>query len=259
MGSGKSTVAQLLQRRGYERHSWADGVRDIFSMAYEAITPANYAEVKATNYKVFEHGTAKYRTGRDLLQRIGTDAMRDNVDETFWLKAGLRRIGDVPTVNDDTRFINEAAALRDLGFTIIRITRPGVDREDLHPSETEQTSIVADFELWNNGTIDDLDYALGNILASGDSPAVGRVTRVESSVVPEEDIEALIFAGGIFAVGHEVVSEEWGTGDGDIYTLLGDVKAVANYRGVWPPDTRVAGLLTCCGQPEHPIDCPQWR
>lgn len=31
------------------------------------------------------------------------------------------------------------------------------------------------------------------------------------------------------------------------------------YRGEWPPDTRVGGLLTCCGQREHSIDCPQWR
>jgi dATP/dGTP diphosphohydrolase len=30
-------------------------------------------------------------------------------------------------------------------------------------------------------------------------------------------------------------------------------------RGDWPPDTRVGGYLTCCGQTEHPLDCPQWR
>jgi hypothetical protein len=31
------------------------------------------------------------------------------------------------------------------------------------------------------------------------------------------------------------------------------------YRGEWPPDTRVGGLLTCCGQSEHVLTCPQWR
>lgn len=30
-------------------------------------------------------------------------------------------------------------------------------------------------------------------------------------------------------------------------------------RGEWPPDTRVGGLLTCCGQSEHPLDCPHYR
>lgn len=33
----------------------------------------------------------------------------------------------------------------------------------------------------------------------------------------------------------------------------------AENRGDWPLDTRVAGLLTCCGQTEHTIACPQWR
>lgn len=46
-------------------------------------------------------------------------------------------------------------------------------------------------------------------------------------------------------------SEEWGDGDGPITEVT--------YRGEWPPDTRVNGLLTCCGQSEHPVDCPQWR
>lgn len=30
-------------------------------------------------------------------------------------------------------------------------------------------------------------------------------------------------------------------------------------RGEWPEDTRVGGLLTCCGASEHTIECPQWR
>ena len=30
-------------------------------------------------------------------------------------------------------------------------------------------------------------------------------------------------------------------------------------RGEWPPDTRVGGLLTCCGASEHTLGCPQYR
>lgn len=52
-------------------------------------------------------------------------------------------------------------------------------------------------------------------------------------------------------IAHEVVSEEWGTGDGPVVDVT--------HRGDWPPDTRVNGLLTCCGQGEHPLTCPQWR
>ena len=53
----------------------------------------------------------------------------------------------------------------------------------------------------------------------------------------------------VFFMGHEITSEEWEQGDGPVITM----------RGVWPPDTRVAGRLTCCGQSEHPLQCPQYR
>jgi hypothetical protein len=34
---------------------------------------------------------------------------------------------------------------------------------------------------------------------------------------------------------------------------------VITLRGEWPPDTRVGGLLTCCGAEEHDQSCAQWR
>lgn len=50
----------------------------------------------------------------------------------------------------------------------------------------------------------------------------------------------------------DITVEGWGVGDGPIF-------ADVAYRGVWPPDTRVAGRLTCCGATQHELDCPQWR
>jgi len=65
----------------------------------------------------------------------------------------------------------------------------------------------------------------------------------------------------VFFMGHEVVSEEWGRGDGIVYHVGLDLGAGPDVtmRGVWPPDTRVAGRLTCCGQSEHPLECPFYR
>lgn len=60
-------------------------------------------------------------------------------------------------------------------------------------------------------------------------------------------------------------AEAWGDGDGLVYGMArdgwdgyGGIVHLEN-RGDWPPDTRVAGLLTCCGQTEHNIACPQYR
>lgn len=38
-----------------------------------------------------------------------------------------------------------------------------------------------------------------------------------------------------------------------------DAYGVTENRGNWPPDTRVNGMLTCCGATEHTMECPQWR
>lgn len=165
LGSGKSTVALQMRLRGYVQHSWAQGVRDIFSMAYDQITPENYADIKQRVYTVRRPGIEGYVhvSGRELLQRIGTEAMRDQIDLDFWIRAGLGRIdalnddgGQRPIVNDDTRFLNEAEALRDRGFLIVRIIRNDGPQYSTHPSEVEQGQIVADLTLYNFGSKDDL-------------------------------------------------------------------------------------------------------
>lgn len=158
MGSGKSTIAQLLvDLYGYQKMSWAQPVKDIASLAYGPVD-------KATGYEVeLPDGTPAVRTGRDILQRIGTDAMRDQVDRSFWIRAGTRRIEartDIAWVNDDTRFPNEADALARRGWIIVRVQVPDDVRfsrmgrtptpEELnHPSETSIEEIPVHFKLWN--------------------------------------------------------------------------------------------------------------
>ena len=158
MGSGKSTIAQLLiEIYGYQKMSWAQPVKDIASLAYGPVD-------KATGYEVeLPDGTPAVRTGRDILQRIGTDAMRDQVDRSFWIRAGTRRIEarpDIHWVNDDTRFPNEADALARRGWVIVRVELPDDVRfsrmgrrptaEELnHPSETSIDEIPVHIKLWN--------------------------------------------------------------------------------------------------------------
>lgn len=175
MGSGKSTVAGILVSKGYVHHSWAEPVRAIFSLAYDTITKDNYAEVKEAEFVVSEPGTNGQpmdvvRTGRELLQRIGTDAMRLNVDLDFWVKVGMNKayglvMQDKNVVNDDTRFLNEANALSRLGFVIVRVNRPGT-ASGTHPSEVEQDSIIADYAIENDGDLYDLYYAVDQMLGT---------------------------------------------------------------------------------------------
>jgi hypothetical protein len=142
-GSGKTTVSSALQAIGYQRLSWADPVRELAAMAYDPRftgTPEEYAAAKASTYEVTRVDEAgdyeETITGTQLLQRIGTEALRDGLDQNFWVKAGLRRVdaaeaarhsvevvlhtaSPVRWVNDDTRFPNELQALRSRGFVIV--------------------------------------------------------------------------------------------------------------------------------------------
>jgi hypothetical protein len=164
MGTGKSTIAQLLcDLYGYQRFSWAQPVKDIASLAYGPVDKAQGYEVELPS------GDLGVRTGREILQRIGTDAMREQVDRQFWIRAGTRRIearDDINWVNDDTRFPNEADSLARRGWAIVRLLLPdelrrarltesygAIDENALaHPSETGVDDILVHLELWNTGS-----------------------------------------------------------------------------------------------------------
>lgn len=164
MGSGKSTIAQLLtDLYGYTKMSWAQPVKDIAALAYGPVDKGQGYEVELPN------GKSAVRSGRELLQRIGTDALREQVDRSFWIRAGIRRIEarpDIVWVNDDTRFPNEADALARRGWYIVRVDLPeDLRRERLleahgqideaalnHPSETGIDDIQHHIRLWNTGS-----------------------------------------------------------------------------------------------------------
>ncbi len=182
-GAGKSTIAafltNVLNGYGYRRHSWAAPVRAIFAMAYgdDVLDPGFYPHVKESRFAVTGPTGPEYRTGRELLQRIGTEAIRENVDRDFWIKAGIRSLaGPGPFVNDDTRFPNEAAALERMGWWVVRVERPGLGDTGGHPSETEQAGIEVDLVVINDrpiGLVVDRMLAGIDRIHRGDMAAMG--------------------------------------------------------------------------------------
>lgn len=111
-------------------------------------------------------------TVREFLQKLGTDALRDNLHPDVWvnaLMADYRKtkfsgyIGDtrrdIPHSNwivTDTRFANEAKAIKDYDGFIIRVNRDGVSPVNNHPSEVELDKWDFDYVINNNGNLDDL-------------------------------------------------------------------------------------------------------
>ena len=110
-------------------------------------------------------------TPRDILQRAGTEAMRNEFGEDIWLRTILRRIQDThdSIIITDVRFPNEAEALKREGGFLVRIDRdiPFDPEVDLHASEIaldeyDEWSTVID----NNGSLADLHVKLKSLLTS---------------------------------------------------------------------------------------------
>jgi hypothetical protein len=118
---------------------------------------------------------------------IGTDIGREMYGENVWvvkLITGLQE--DADYVIDDVRFPNEAEALRDAGFSILRVDRDADARREYlaslydpehaaqlleHPSEQAHYGINADWIISNRGGIEDLIWHVDDALQKLDHGA----------------------------------------------------------------------------------------
>lgn len=120
-------------------------------------------------------------TVRDLLQKLGTKALRNGLHENTWCNAlfddykfeGCKNDGNTcETPNGDCnskhcysnwlitdlRFPNEFQAVKDRNGICVRVNRNTkmINPIHLHPSETDLDSFTFDYELDNLGSIEDL-------------------------------------------------------------------------------------------------------
>jgi hypothetical protein len=166
--SGKSTAAEALINAGYTRLSLADPVKDAAVVMVNAFTRSFHVD---TVTDCFDRGDIEYSKAvfRPLLEWIGSTFGRDYLETPDrWINMFRERAHRTPgpIVCDDVRFPNEAGALREMGFLIVRILRPTEARmlaldeagetRDWQPSEEAIEEIVPDYTLHNHGTVDDL-------------------------------------------------------------------------------------------------------
>ncbi|MGW0522835.1 deoxynucleotide monophosphate kinase family protein [Crossiella sp. NPDC003009] len=148
--SGKDTVADYLrQHYGYRRLAVADPVREAL-LALDPLIPWGVAAARRLSWLVGEFGwdaAKQHREVRRLLQRLGTDVVRDIVDRDAWVKLAARRLTAEPGpwVITDLRFANEVF----LADTLWRIHRPSIGPVNDHVSEHELSEIEVDHLIRN--------------------------------------------------------------------------------------------------------------
>ena len=181
IGSGKDTVANMILDNiapFYQNtfiqsdiHKFAGPLKRIASILTGVpVEQFEDQEFKKTQMPP-EWGDMTYRT---FLQRLGTEAIRDNIHTNAWVNAALsgytggdgsqldldsfRRYVGQMWLMTDMRFTNEYEACKSRGITVL-VRRPSLPVDpNPHISETQLDHIQDwDIIVENDGTLDDLE------------------------------------------------------------------------------------------------------
>lgn len=181
----KQEVKDSLLSEEWIRYGYANGFiqkNGQTIMNNEACSKERYEQELKTNWQTaYKH---QY-TVRDLLQLIGTEAMRDVIHPNVWVNALFAdykpmKIGDNVSkftldyksgncfpnwIITDMRFPNELKAIKDRSGITIRVNRPQlIPRDFEHPSETALDNATFDYIINNDGTIEELVEKVKDIL-----------------------------------------------------------------------------------------------
>lgn len=123
-GVGKTTIAQGFKSiYGYEIESYASPLKAALAIL-TGKSLHNFTITECKEKPLLPNGM----TPRQLMQMMGTEFVREMIDEDFWIWNMEARIKDTlhtggRIVIDDIRFENEAQLVRDLGGKVVHLER----------------------------------------------------------------------------------------------------------------------------------------
>lgn len=169
--SGKDTTAEILVRRGnFQQISFAGPLKQI-SYDIDPLITADKHLAELVDEFGWDHVKVNYPECRRFLQRIGTEGMRKNIHNNFWVNLALTKMQEDTSVNyviSDMRFLNEYNQIKNAypnAFEAWRIVRDGLAVMN-HASETEMSTIPVDRVIDNNGTIRELEKTVSGVAES---------------------------------------------------------------------------------------------
>lgn len=175
--SGKDTAAaHLVEEFGYVRHGFADPLKEA-ALKLDPIVDADGDDYGVDFYRLstiiewvgWEKAKDTYPEVRQILQRLGDEAGRQVHGEETWVRNLLRRAESAnaeghPVVVPDVRYPNEAELLREAGFLVVRVDRPGYGSPTPGEHASERVERLAvDRVIVNDGSLNQL-YAAISVL-----------------------------------------------------------------------------------------------
>jgi hypothetical protein len=153
--AGKTTVANMLKSR-----------LELKGRRVALVSFADYLKYVAKKY--FNWSGAKDQSGRELLQKLGTDMVRSRQPD-FWANTVARFIrvfcNDFDYfISDDTRFIEEINCLKSYYLPSMSIRVKRIDFENtltpeqrLHPSETSLDNYQFNYVIESKSGLENLE------------------------------------------------------------------------------------------------------
>lgn len=155
--SGKDTVASfLLAAIGGYAYSFADPIRNMLKQLNIDMSDPYWRDRKEEVIPMI--GVSPRR----MMQTLGTEWGREMINPDLWLLMAHQRLlqHGAGMIVTDVRFENEAAWIRSNRGLIIHVNRPDVSGVEEHVSEAGIAVTPRDVQLFNNGTLDELQFAV---------------------------------------------------------------------------------------------------
>jgi hypothetical protein len=172
--NGKDTLGNLfVSNFGYKKLAYANPLKEACRCIFNFNDDQLYGDKKEIEDEFW------HVTPRKVFQYVGTDMFRTHIKEVIphvenniWVEVVKKQILDdwkhdpnSKFVVTDVRFPNEAKMIQDLGGIVVRVRRDCVNTDiDTHPSELMIEQLDVDYELPNNGTVDELYNNMLNYL-----------------------------------------------------------------------------------------------
>jgi len=133
--SGKDTVADFMSMTGdFNKMAFAEPLKNaachIFGLTHEQVNGDEYDREEGHPFWGF--------SVRTILQKLGTESVRDVFGADHWVRLMEKRLHDAEdkVVISDVRFPNEVDLIKRFGGTVVGVVREGYDHGfPEHPSE----------------------------------------------------------------------------------------------------------------------------
>lgn len=161
--AGKDELADKLSDIGWVKIGFSDVLWNT-ALAINPILPIYGVIPVRLRWIAKRYGytrAKKFRAVRRYLQWLGTEVVRQHIGEDVWVTAAMARAESIRdeganVVITNVRFPNEGIAIQDAGGFIVLVSRDGKGPVNDHASDAGLAFPMAEVEIENNGSIDDL-------------------------------------------------------------------------------------------------------